>query len=237
MKLKCCWEHNGEDTLLYSTDFLGAFTRGKSLETAKDKMRSEIKSFALWSGQPFCDEKITVEISEEKASGLNICDADSDVILNCETLPLSKQTYLFLKKLALKSAKDFLTLYNAIPDKDKTCLKERKTFYGNIPRTAKEMYEHTKNVNRYYFGEIGVECDNEGDIFSCRKRGFDLLEKQTNFLENKTIEGSYDEIWSLTKMLRRFIWHDRIHAKAMYRMAIKTFGEDTIPNVFNFTYL
>ncbi len=26
-------------------------------------------------------------------------------------------------------------------------------------------------------------------------------------------------------VLRRFIRHDRIHAKAMYRMAVKTFGE------------
>jgi hypothetical protein len=36
------------------------------------------------------------------------------------------------------------------------------------------------------------------------------------------------------KQLRRFIWHDRIHAKAMYRMVIRTFGEN-IPNVFRFT--
>ena len=28
------------------------------------------------------------------------------------------------------------------------------------------MYEHTKNVNAYYFGEIGVEADNEGDFSS-----------------------------------------------------------------------
>ncbi len=34
--------------------------------------------------------------------------------------------------------------------------------------------------------------------------------------------------------LRRFIWNDRIHAKAMYRMAVKTFGNDVVPNVFSF---
>ena len=73
----------------------------------------------------------------------------------------------------------------------------RQTFYGQVLRTVFEMYEHTKNVNEYYFGEIGVE-------------------------------------WSLRKLLRRFIWHDRIHAKAMYRMAIKTFGVDAVPNIFQF---
>lgn len=27
MIIKCVWEHNGDDTLLYSENFIGAFTR------------------------------------------------------------------------------------------------------------------------------------------------------------------------------------------------------------------
>lgn len=82
--------------------------------------------------------------------------------------------------------------------------------------------------------EIGVSADNEGSIVECRKRGFALLESQHDFLNNMVYLGSYDEEWSLRKVLRRFIWHDRIHAKAMYRMAIKTFGDNAVPNVFQF---
>lgn len=96
------------------------------------------------------------------------------------------------------------------------------------------MYEHTKNVNSYYFGEIGIDSDNKGTIYECRKRGFELLEKTEGFLDNPVFEGSYGEMWSLRKMLRRFLWHDRIHAKAMYRMAVKTFGRDCVENVFWF---
>lgn len=237
MKLKCFWEHNGDDTLLYSIDFLGAYTRGKSLEIAKDKMSAEIRSFTMWT-EHACDEKdFDLEISEEKISDLNICDADTDAIFKCETMPMSLDEYLYLKSLVLKSAKDFLTLYNSIPNKEISCLHERKTFYGAIPRTATEMYEHTQNVNSYYFGEIGIECDNDGDILSCRTRGFEILEQQTNFLENKPTIGSYGEVWSLKKMLRRFIWHDRIHAKAMNRMALKTFGDNSVSNIFHFNNL
>ncbi len=129
---------------------------------------------------------------------------------------------------------DFLFLYQSIPDRDKSCLPLRKTFYGQVPRTAAEMYEHTKNVNDYYFGEIGVETDHEGTIAECRQRGFALLEGQSDFLKDRVFLGSYDEEWSLRKVLRRFIWHDRIHAKAMYRMAVRTFGGD-IPDPFHFT--
>ena len=86
----------------------------------------------------------------------------------------------------------------------------------------------------YYFGEIGVEADNDGTIYDCRKRGFELLEKQPDFLKNTIVDGSYGEEWSLRKVLRRFIWHDRIHAKAMYRMAVRTFGQDAVQDVFGF---
>lgn len=38
----------------------------------------------------------------------------------------------------------------------------------------------------------------------------------------------------MRKMLHRFLWHDRIHGRAMYRMAVREFGEKGIPNPFRF---
>ena len=40
MIINCVWEHNRNDTLLYATNFVGAYTRGESLEIAK--------AFASW---------------------------------------------------------------------------------------------------------------------------------------------------------------------------------------------
>lgn len=233
MKISCVWEHNGDDSLLYAENFVGAFTRGASIKICCDKMSDEIKSYLKWLGEKPCDD-YKVEIVQEKSSELDIKDADSDVIFNSEKESLSREGYERLKSIALKSAEDFLKLYNSIPDKSESCTPARQTFYGDVPRTADEMYEHTKNVNNYYFAEIGVDADNDGDILGCRKRGFELLEKTPDFLQNKVVEGSYGEMWSLKKVLRRFVWHDRIHAKAMYKMAVKTFGEGNVANVFEF---
>ncbi|MCM1057302.1 MAG: hypothetical protein NC517_06825 [Firmicutes bacterium] len=233
MKIRCVWEHNGDDSILYADNFIGAFTRGASKDLAIQKMPSEIKSYLLWKGD-LTSDFFETEIVQEKCSELTISDADSDVLFDEERKELSASEYADLKSLALKSAHDFFVLYQAIPDKDKSCIPARATFYGQIPRTASEMYEHTKNVNDYYFGEIGVAADHEGDIVECRERGFAVLESQPDFLKNVVCLGSYDEEWSLRKVLRRFIWHDRIHAKAMYRMAVKTFGSDVVPNIFKF---
>ena len=232
MKIRCVWEHNGDDSILYADNFVGAYTRGESKDIALQKMKREVMSYLKWKGEVVTDSLEPI-IVQEKASVLMVSDADSDVLFEEEKKPLSRSEYEELKALALKSAKNFLDLYEIIPDKNKSCLPIRKTFYGQVPRTAFEMYEHTKNVNEYYFGEIGVETDHKGTIVDCRKRGFMTLEDQPDFLKNPVYLGSYGEEWSLRKVMRRFIWHDRIHAKAMYRMAVRTFGGH-IPNLFHF---
>lgn len=233
MTINCVWEHNGNDTLLYATNFVGAYTRGESLEIAKAKMPQEIVSYCNWLGMDAAG-KTEIVIVGEKRSELTIRDADSDVLFESEKAPLTAEEYRKLKALALKSAQDFLALYDSVPDKNATAAPERKTFYGKVPRSADEMYAHTKNVNEYYFSEIHVDADNDGSIYACRKRGFEALEAKGDFLENVVVAGSYGEDWSLRKVLRRFIWHDRIHAKAMYRMATKVFGAQSIENPFYF---
>lgn len=88
MTIKCLWEHNGDDTLLYSTDFLGAYTRGETLQAAIEKMPKEIRSFALWSGLP-CSERLDIAVTEERTSTLHIRDTDSDAIFHRETAPMT----------------------------------------------------------------------------------------------------------------------------------------------------
>ena len=233
MNIPCVWEHNGDDSILYADNYVGAFTRGASRDEALRKMPEEIRRFQIWMGE-LPGDHFDIEIMQEKNSDLQIRDADSDVIFASEERPLNAEEYRDLKATAMKSAEDFYRLYASIPNKNRSANPVRKTFYGDVPRTAEEMYQHTKQVNAYYFSEIGVDADNEGSIVSCRARGFDALEAIPGFLSMAAATGSYGEIWSVRKVLRRFIWHDRIHAKAMYRMGILTFGADAIPDLFGF---
>ena len=234
-KINVVMEYNKDGYLLYANNYCGAFTRGKSKDEAISKFAVEIKQYMKW----VTDGKEDLEdyeplIVQEKKSALQICDADSDVIFDTEKMPLEKDEYESLKQLVIKSAKDFKALYDSIPNKEYSILKTRNTFYGTIPRTANEMYIHTNNVTNYYIGEIGVEIDNMEDIVDNRIHALESIEKLPNYLGNKAFEGSYDEKWSLRKVLRRFIWHDRIHAKAMYRMATKTWNNGEIANPYYF---
>lgn len=231
--LKCVWEHNGNDTLLYCEELVGAYARGESLEAALAKLPGEAASYLAWLGEPPRDMGPAV-IVQEKSTDLRVADADSDVLFDSEREPLTQAEYQKLKALALRSARDMHALYTSVADPDVSCLPQRQTFYGPVPVTARQMYAHTQSVNSYYFGEIGVEADNGGDILACRERGFARLEQLPGCLTAGVTQGSCGELWSLRKVLRRFVWHDRIHARAMYRMAIKTFGPDGAANVFRF---
>lgn len=226
-------EYNSGGHLVHFENFVGAYVRGKTLVECLNKVPDELKKYLLWANSIIIDGDIGNFEVKKKFSILKTCDADSDIIFNREKEPISLNEYERLKALALKSAQDFLSLYLSIPDKNATTLLPRETFYGQRPITPYQMYLHTTSVNSYYFGEIGINADNEPDIYTCRMKGFQELEKQADFLSNRVFVGSYNEQWSLKKLLRRFIWHDRIHAKAMFRVAYKLYG-DTIKNPFYF---
>ena len=76
MTINCVWEHNGNDTLLYAIDYIGAYTRGASLAEAASKMPREISSYFQWRGEVVPDH-YEIVIAEEKESELDIRDADS----------------------------------------------------------------------------------------------------------------------------------------------------------------
>lgn len=228
-------EFNEGGYLIYSESFPGAYVRGKTCDEALSKFQNEIEEYSKWAGIEIeSGSRVQTHIVQRKESSLNICDADSDVIFDTERKTLTSAEYEKLKQLAVKSAHDFLELYESIPDKKITCLKERKTFYGFIPRTAEEMYVHTNNVTDYYVGEIGIEISNLANILENRMQAIQKIEETEDYLQNKVYKGSYDEEWSLRKVLRRFIWHDRIHAKAMYRMAARIWGKEKIADPFYF---
>jgi hypothetical protein len=100
MKIRCVWKHNGNDSILYADNFIGAFTRGASIDEAIQKMPSEIKSYLKWKGD-FVPDFFEPEIIQEKISELTVSDADSDALFEKEKKELGISEYLELKGFAL----------------------------------------------------------------------------------------------------------------------------------------
>ena len=104
MAIKCVWEHNGADSLLYAADLPGAYARGAGREETLQKMQQELPQFLQWAGGELPPEELAPVIVQEKESTLRIADADSDVLFESERLPLTPEEYAAQKALALRSA-------------------------------------------------------------------------------------------------------------------------------------
>ncbi len=226
-------EYSEKGHLIHAGNFPGAYVRGREKEEALAKLPAEIRSYMLWAGMEYAPVTRWTVVQSKKSS-LAVEDADSDVIFDSERLPLTEEEYLPLKALALKSAQDFQLLFDSVREKDAAVCGSRRTFYGEVPVTPRQMYTHTMNVNSYYFDQLGVNAPNGPDILSCRILGFERLEQQSGFLARPSAAGSWEEEWSLRKLLRRFVWHDRIHARAMYRTSCAVSGSENTADPFFF---
>ncbi|MFR4260255.1 hypothetical protein [Gemmiger formicilis] len=100
--------------MLYAVDFVGAYTRGESLEIAKEKMPQEIVSYCNWLGMDAAG-KTEIVIVEEKRSELTIRDADSDVLFESEQAQLTIEEYKALKTLCAEVSKGFPCIVRIYP--------------------------------------------------------------------------------------------------------------------------
>lgn len=230
--MKAALEYSDKGCLLWSLDCPGAFARGATREEAAAKLPADVEAFCRWAGWDV--PAGAVEIAEEKYQpDMKVEDADSDMIFACERLPITAEKYAVLRELVLRSARDFDRLYASVPDQDAPLGDARRTFYGEYPDTARKMFEHTNRVTAYYVGELGAEADNLPGCYENRLYGLEAVEQLPDYRNLPAVEGSYGEEWSLQKVLRRFVWHDRIHARAMYRRARAIWG-DRIADPFRF---
>lgn len=234
MKIEAVCEYNDGGYLIYAANFTGAYVRGATENEALAKFGGELRAYLRWSGlgKPTA-EAPEIEIVQRKESELQVCDADSDVLFDSERAPLSEAEYQRLRLLVLRSARDFRRLYESIPNPEISGRSPRRSFYGAVPRTPTEMYRHTNSTTAYYAAAFGIELENVPDIYNNRMQVLEELESLEDFRSDRVYIAPDGEEWTMRKVLRRFLWHDRIHAKAMWRTARALWG-DQVENPFFF---
>jgi len=231
--IRAVLEQSESGCIVYAPDFPGAYARGATADQALAKLPLDVVSYCRWIGAPPPDAGDPVVVVQTASTALTVSDADSEVLFDTERRPLGHDDYVRGKTLALRSAADVQTLLDSIPDQDATDLPARPTFYGDVPRTAREMVAHLNGTTAYYTSRLGVDIEPAETILASRELAFAAMEVP-GFLDDRVFTDSANEEWTLRKVLRRFVWHDRIHARAMYRMAVRLWGPGTIANTFQF---
>ena len=229
-------EYNEKGAMLWADAYPGAYSRGETVSKALEKFPKALSEYAEWAHgtpMPHLAESDFV-VTHAYQTDLHVDDADSDVLFPSERLPMDMTEYTQKKQLCIRSAQHFEKLVASIPQKDRALRKSRRTFYGKIPCSAREMAEHTNNTLEYYASAIGIPFENEDGLVENRKRLFRAIESTPDFLSARVYTAKDGEQWTLKKLMRRILWHDRIHAHALYRLAITFWSKDRIANPFCF---
>jgi hypothetical protein len=221
-QISIAFETNGNGYIGYVVELPGAFIRGKTEGEAIAKVNREVNLYLKWlSLKSKTDYKI--QIVQRHQSNLRVEDADNEILLEADKGITGEEDFRNLFELVWYSGESLLQLYTKTKFKDWVDEKRtRKTFYGENPKSVQEIFNHVRACQYYYLSRSKIPFENKEEDF-LKIRGY-CLEKIKGLYavnNNSTIYEVDDELWTLKKILRRFIWHDRIHGKAMLRILEK----------------
>nr|WP_253710276.1 hypothetical protein [Treponema sp. OMZ 799] len=217
------YETNGLGFLGWVIDLPGAYIRGKTLEEAGGKVSKEITLYNEWLN---LETDIDMQINEEiKKSDLCIQDADSDIIFDSELLDFDKkEDFIFWCDKVLISGKKTEEIYKKMKRKSLIDITmKRKTFYGDVYCTINDQYRHIVKVQNYYLNQIGTEMNIDDELRLNRIEFIEKL-KEKYLKDGNKLYRNESEDWTVKKVIRRTIWHDRIHIRAIERMEKRLSG-------------
>ena len=174
MHIDAICETNGKGWLIWAAQCPGAFARGATENEALAKLPGDVRRFLHWAGEPAGD--ITVTPGAPIESGLHTEDADSDLLLEADCAPMTEADYAAAKLLVLKSARDFCALFESIPNPDISPRAPRTSFYSPVPRTPREMYDHTNSTTAYYMAAFCIPFENMPDLYANRLQALAEIE-------------------------------------------------------------
>ena len=221
-RLSLAFETNGKGCLGYILQLPGAYVRAPTEREALSKVMSEMKSYHRWLGaKP--SPSVRTMIVQWHQSQLQVEDADNEILLDVDRKPFLDGEFARLLDLVWYSGETIFKAYEKAELKEWVDeSKRRNTFYGTVPSTIQEMLGHVDSSQDFYMARLGVHLENgTNDFLEIRRRCVDELARLHDDGINSNLFSSENELWTLKKVLRRLVWHDRIHGKAMIRILAK----------------
>jgi hypothetical protein len=224
-EVRITYETNGKGYLGWIEDYPGAFLRGPSLEEARAKLDRELGDYADWLGLPAPLDGVTTEpgapgmpLESIVTSALAIEDADSNFTFGSELVDYEDADFERFMALLRRSARMVAACLDSTRNRGTVDPHhDRMTFYGHAYATIDEQFEHIVKVQDYYLGMVGEALGPAGGIVETREAMVAKLAERRR-AEGNALHVYEGESWTIRKIIRRTIWHDRIHARAMKRM-------------------
>jgi hypothetical protein len=211
------FETNNKGFMCWIPELPGAFVRGATRDEVYPKLAAEMAAYAEWLSIPVPSHN--VEREEVVVTSAVVEDGDTNILLETDREPYGAAADFDREcRLMSLSARRVQQIYDRCIRRDAVVpTKVRKTYYGDVHATIEGQYKHVVGCQQYYLENIRIAGEVRGDLVASRERVLDALRAKYR-AESNPLYREPDEDWTLRKVARRIIWHDRIHARAMSRM-------------------
>jgi len=217
-------ETNGKGFVGFVVELPGAFVRGRSESEILSKVGLEAKSYLDWLGI----QRASLgrgHVVERHFCQLTVEDADSEILLAADRGPVNEEEFDRLSEIVLLSGRTFTSLYDQCQLKNWVdTARIRRTFYGENPASIQAIFNHVDSTQRYYLSRVGLDVAQGQSFLDMRSLGLEKIGELHRRKNNSVVYQVEDESWTVKKVMRRFVWHDRIHGKAITRILAKQKG-------------
>lgn len=222
-KLSVALETNGKGFQGFIVELPGAFVRGPDETSALSKTLEEAQSYLRWL---HASDKISIQphVVQRHSCALMVEDGDCEILLDSDKGFVGYTEWTQLADLVRYSGKTFDAMFEHAQLKDWVDdARVRQTFYGANKKTVREIFDHVKRTQYFYLSRTGQRAyeDEDESLLTSRDECLKVLNKLFDKQGNSKVYTADNEDWTLKKILRRFIWHDRIHGKAIVRILDK----------------
>ena len=221
-RISVALETNGRGFIGFIAQLPGAYVRGETDEITLSKVHTEVRSYARWLA---VEAPVGYEnsVSQRHHCTLMVEDADTEILLDEDRSPMNDEEFKELHDLAACSGETIYALCKNADLRDWVDeSRVRKTFYGETPKTIREIFDHVNGTQYYYLSRANLTTkERAGDLLEARHDCLSCLQELFEQQDNDRIFVVDNEEWTLRKILRRFVWHDRIHAKSIVRIMQK----------------
>lgn len=219
--MEIAYETNGHGFMGWPADLPGAFVRAATMAQVRAKLDCELHAWSAWLNQ--AAPTVTTWHESTVTTAAVIDDGDSEILLDTDRRGYPSQDDLANDCVLLVISAAKVDLIQAqcrtIADKVDPAM-VRTTFYGPTFATTAGQYRHIIDTQHYYLQNLGVDAQwNDGPLVNSRQAVAQALVQAWRRDGNRVLtDPGGDEEWSIRKVARRLIVHDRLHARAMNRM-------------------
>ncbi len=218
-------------TQIFVRELPGCYSRAPTFDDAVAKAPLKIREFLEWlqkHGERVTEDarSIETEVAEVVKGNWPVNMGDSQALFEADLTPLHREEVDRCVRFMKYAREDFMNLYSDQPKESLEWKPDTAT-----PRNIKRIAEHVADCSLFYLERVKPRRSSEWPLTFLEvadelstMRLLNLTDEEmsckVSYHEPGEWTGMHEpEGWTARKVLRRFIWHERLHTATIRKLA------------------